>query len=426
MQSSVSQESSLFEKTVEYFIMFLIIVSTNTVYTLNKFASARVLAFGVGIIMFFVAVQVIALHLNSNRTKLITILFVYYMYIMFYCFMTDFYGKTQFISIFWVFFPASVCYWYARFLDGKLNVSVHRFVNIVQLLSILSLACWVLFSNLHLIEGNTMYSGWSGTNITNYFWIHFDTQTQSIFSGVITRNTGIFLEAPMYAYTLLCALYAELFISDEHRMPVIIILLITLVTTFSTTGIIFGVLAVAYYIIRRHVTHISPVGIVMVTIVAGVSLWVIKSALSSKTGSTSATLRNDDLHAGMIAWMKHPFFGNGFNNMHVIHSSMAAWRLKDGSVGALGFTSGVLKILSDGGIYLFVAYFLPLFSFFSTALTQSKTKEKLVGLILLLATMVITFVPYSPLTMYLISFFYVYYFLDNKQSEQSLRISVKE
>ena len=112
--------------------------------------------------------------------------------------------------------------------------------------------------------------------------------------------------------------------------------------------------------------------------------------------------------------------------MHVIHSSMAAWRLKDGSVGALGFTSGVLKILSDGGIYLFVAYFLPLFSFFSTALTQSKTKEKLVGLILLLATMVITFVPYSPLTMYLISFFYVYYFLDNKQSEQSLRISVKE
>lgn len=104
MQSSVSQESSLFEKTVEYFIMFLIIVSTNTVYTLNKFASARVLAFGVGIIMFFVAVQVIALHLNSNRTKLITILFVYYMYIMFYCFMTDFYGKTQFISIFLVFF----------------------------------------------------------------------------------------------------------------------------------------------------------------------------------------------------------------------------------------------------------------------------------------------------------------------------------
>ncbi len=141
-----------------------------------------------------------------------------------------------------------------------------------------------------------MYSGWS-VLILQIILDPFDTQTQSIFSGVITRNTGIFLEAPMYAYTLLCALYAELFISDEHRMPVIIILLITLVTTFSTTGIIFGVLAVHTISFDAMLPYFSS-RIVMVTIVAGVSLWVIKSALSSKTGSTSATLRNDDLHAG--------------------------------------------------------------------------------------------------------------------------------
>jgi len=75
--------------------------------------------------------------------------------------------------------------------------------------------------------------------INSYFNLHFDTQKMGIGGFTLIRNSGIFCEAPMYAIILLVTFMFQLFIDEiEFSKRNFYILVVTIITTVTTTGII--------------------------------------------------------------------------------------------------------------------------------------------------------------------------------------------
>lgn len=407
----INQRSRLYEVFVDYSYMFLLVIASNTLYNSNKLTSAKVIPLVAAMIVLPVSLQVIRMHRNTNYMKLINFYAVYFLACALFVGLVSFNGKGQFISTFLIFLPVSILYVYARLLDGKFDVVVHRFVNTIILVALISIIFWILFSNLHLVHGKVMFSEWAGSDITNYFWVHFDTQQQVIAGEQLTRNTSIYPEAPMYAYLLLCALFSELYICKHSKVWHVSILFVTIVTTMSTTGIVFGVVAILSKLAIKNFHRLSLPKILMLLPFLVIVLCVIGVSVAHKTGSSSGMLRNDDLHAGYVAWKKSPLIGNGFGNMQVLREAMGKWRWEAGKKLTTGFTSGIGQILNDGGIYLLLFYLMPAFKAFSKLKTKGKSIRVLIALLLMIGALVLTIEPYTAITMFILAISYMYYFI---------------
>lgn len=424
----INQRSRLFELFVDYSYMFLLVIASNTLYNSNKLTSARTIPVAAALIVIPVSLQVIRMHKNTNYIKLINFYVSYFLACALFVGLVKFNGKGQFISTFLIFLPVSILYVYARLLDGKFETVVRRFVNTVVLVALISIIFWMLFSNLHLAHGKVMFSEWAGSNITNYFWVHFDTQQQVIAGKLLTRNTSIFPEAPMYAYLLLCALLSELYIRKNLKVWHVVVLFGTIVTTMSTTGIVFGAAAILLKIVIKNFYKFNLKKMLIILPVLVAVLGIIGVSVIHKTGSSSGLLRNDDLHAGYVAWKKSPLIGNGFGNMQVVRQAMGKWRWDAGKKLTTGFTAGIAQVLNDGGIYLLLFYLMPVIKALIDLKSKRKNNQVLIALLFILGALVLTIEPYTAVTIFILSISYVYYFIAdddmlNKDSNSSVLLS---
>lgn len=399
--------------------MLLIALSSNSIYLIySKYVSMRSISLVLSIAFLLVSVQTLRLRRNVQYIRLVNFLGIYFLYIALFILISKFYVKTEFVITFVMLLPISVIYFFVRALDSNLLLMMRRLVNVIAFLSIISLVAWVLFSNLHLLPGSKMYSPWSGSMVTNYWWLHFDVQSDSFFGLVVMRNTGVFTEAPMFAYVLLCGLFIELFINYKCRKKVCALLLVTVLTTFSTTGIIFGVVAIFVKLLVTYYQKLNKTFLIAGIIVLIAIVAMVQALLGQKSGSYSAMARSDDMQAGLKAWYQSPFIGNGFENMNVIYRNMATWRRQAGNLTLLGFTSGILKILNDGGIMLFAVYVLPLINFLRSRNNLMRSKRPLLLMSFMLLTLVVTITPYTSLTVFLVAFEYAYYFVCVHESDE--------
>jgi len=412
VRNKKNEKGQLYGLLVDYTFMFLLVISCNSMYTvLNKTFSTTSLSLVITVIFLPISIQNIILHHNLNFSKLVTFFCYYFFWIALVLGTVKIVNNLRFFTIFVLLFPTCVLYFYARYLDGQVLLVLRRLVNTIVFFSIFSLVLWVLFSNLDLVKGTSMYSSWSGLTVTRFWWVHFNTQTESFFGLSLIRNTGIFPEAPMFAYLLLIGVFVELFVNNRTNICIMFVLMITLITTLSTTGLLFGVLAI---FLKVGLKYINRINLNSWTIIVGlliVAFFVVKLLLQQKSGSSSARVRDDDIHAGLQAWKQNIIFGNGFSNSNVIRNHMASWRQHVGNMSSLGYTSGILTILSDGGIMLFSLYIAPLLVLFKRKSAMFLNRKLLVALIFMLATLVVTITPYVPLTIFMLSFFYVYYFI---------------
>lgn len=247
--------------------------------------------------------------------------------------------------------------YYALYCNDKLPLVMQFYVDIVTIIGIISLLFWILGSNLHLINTNKyILSTWSSFNnwaqlVPSYFNIYFEPQQ---INGLI-RNSAIFPEAPMASLHFTVALSIEWLLrkNDKFHIAKLVILIICIISTFSSTGYIAVILLVCYKILLSKNAFISRIKPVIIVVVI-VGIIVIQNILSQKLVTESGSIRIDDYVAAYNAWKDNPIMGLGIASSK-IQNYMSLWRGYN-----LGFSNTIMDILAHGGIYVSLIYVLAL------------------------------------------------------------------
>lgn len=155
------------------------------------------------------------------------------------------------------------------------------FTNIITFIAIYSLAIYLicLFPDIKTYLYNHIASNGS-LNVEeavqkgggrNFIIYNFQTDFVSEVIGY-SRNCGPFWEPGMFAVFLIIALFFNVFLSDKPKKYKTIILVTTLISTFSTGGFMVALLLVAFYIINtgltaRNIMLFIPVAILTIAYV---------------------------------------------------------------------------------------------------------------------------------------------------------------
>lgn len=240
--------------------------------------------------------------------------------------------------------------------DGSVPSLLVRYSNLICAVAVLSVVMWLLCSVLKIIPSTGVaWTSWNelvdtNTPVDSYFGIYFTMQGM--------RNTSIFAEAPMAALHYGLALLIQVFLTPKADLKRMIVLVVAIATTISTMGYLIAAFAVACYILfwmaekgwlRKRAVQVSLAAAFLLGVAAVVLV------MKWKVDTTSGSLRSDDLLAGWKSFAHHPLFGSGHGNLRAIRRRMSEWRYFN-----LGYSSGLMWVLSDGGLWFAAAYLYPI------------------------------------------------------------------
>lgn len=247
--------------------------------------------------------------------------------------------------------------------NRQLKDFARTYVNVISVVALVSVFFWLFGSVFGIIKGASNTYIWAGTRTTvNYYWVYFENATQAteLFGQRVIRNTGIFSEAPAYSGYLIPALaIAILSPKGEYPRRQIALLIIAMLTTLSTKGQIAVVtLIVLQYMSKRSKDNLKFIlKWVGATILLFAGAYIIYQLMIVKSTTGSFSARTVDLAAQIRTWMDHILFGTGYGEMDEVYkyAYILSGRAESGSMG-------LTMLLSQGGLYLFAFYALPLIS----------------------------------------------------------------
>ncbi|GEQ20888.1 hypothetical protein CBU02nite_13940 [Clostridium butyricum] len=234
--------------------------------------------------------------------------------------------------------------------------------NLIFIISIVSLFFYIFGSVLKVVSANSDILLRWGTDryVSSYHNLYYETQTINIFGKQIIRNTGIFTEAPMYAFNLCISLSVEVFIRKKQKNKKIIVLLFTILTTFSTTGIVVSLLIISINLInsRKNYGLLKKMCLYLFVMILMISsmFFINYKVIQSKDIYGSYSIRMDDIKVGIEAWKDNIIMGKGYNRYDLVQQYMS---INDRG-NDIGGSNGIMKILPEGGIYLLSIYIFPL------------------------------------------------------------------
>lgn len=333
---------------LEYIFVFIMILQCNSVYMYqeNSYNFKNVF-----LIMTVILLIVKLSNLKMNYSSLLNVIIFLgvYEFIMFIIFMVNYQNMSlNYITLYMVIFPLLTFLLAIYNMKHELVLLLKKFVQVVVILSIISLFFWIFGSQLNIIKPTgIVLSQWAGMYYINtYYGIYFETQ-RLVLPGInIIRNSGMFTEAPMWNVILCLAFITEKLILKENNRKFIIIILLTIVSSLSTTGVfILGLMYVYLFISNKRDKFI----VVFVILMAGIS-YSLFEGFSSKLESTSVSIRLDDYRAGLLAWKDSLLVGHGTNGINIIQNYM------NGNVrSSLGYSNGIFVVLASGGIIMALA-----------------------------------------------------------------------
>lgn len=339
---------------IDIILMFFLIISTNSIYvniedgySFNNYITILIfVSFVCKIILFKISKEIF--------NKILILLGVYYSIVILISIINFSKFTINNILYYFINFPLLLVIILLLREQNKLQAWLINVINITALLAVISLFFWILVSNFNVISPTDyLINKWSdGGVVVSYYNMYFETQKIEIMDNVIVRNSGVFAEAPMWNLILSIALMIQtLFLRRNDYKTLILVL--TILSTVSTTGVYIIGLIIAYKIIFEVSGWKKYITLILVPIlVLGLSfIW------ENKSETASASIRFDDYKAGIQAWFDNIFFGSGFlNGLRVIESYM------DTTIRAnLGYSNSLFVILAQGGIILFILYLLPMF-----------------------------------------------------------------
>ena len=281
------------------------------------------------------------------------------------------YRTMEFLCCVVLIFPLFVVY--ANDSDNRYDF-MEAYTNIMLVISALSLFFFVFSSLLGIIKPTGYYPhtliGWGRNNYYDYYHLYCEGQVISALGYRGIRNISIFVEGPMLAYTLSIALYYELFFRKKgFRKWAVITAILTIITSFSTTGYILVMLLLYFKfrdVIRRYkYFKLLMIPLLLVAVVYGVN-YIITDKLANNIGST--TIRIDDIWTCLKCFAGNVIKGVGYQNI----DGLGIYRTIQRSNA--GLSTGLGGILAYGGLVWGIWYLIPLITAVKRFITVSESR----------------------------------------------------
>ncbi|MEQ2380860.1 hypothetical protein WMO21_00605 [Lachnospiraceae bacterium CLA-AA-H58] len=266
------------------------------------------------------------------------------------------------------------------------------YANIMFALSAISLFFFTFGSILKIIQPTGFYPyteiEWGRNDYFDYYHVYCEGQTVYAlgYSGI--RNIALFVEGPMLTYTLSFALYYELFFREQGaRKLYLIVMVATIITSFSTTGllIVIALLYLRFYRVLKNNKFfkylLQPIILFML---AYVGIYILKDKFASNVFSASA--RTDDILSSFKCFFDNMLMGVGYQNIDGISPYRLFNRANAGvstGIGAIVAYGGVLW-----GIWHIVPFIIGIISYIPNPKQRTQTGFIIMASALLLVTVV--------------------------------------
>lgn len=266
-------------------------------------------------------------------------------------------------------------------------------VMIISLIACVSFTFWVFGSILGIWESNSnVYMNWNGYKlIRTFYYIYFEVQGANVdIFGIhfARRNCAIFAEAPMASFVFSLALLLNMNYTKVSPKIINSILVVTILSTFSTTGVIVLLLCILQKILNMKSRNMIGKAFIRIfsLIVVIVVLVLGYAVIARKLETTSGIVRSSMITSEFNGFLASPIYGNGFG------------------VFSYGSSNSFFALLADGGIFLWGIYYIPMLHI----LIDRFVKKRCIDWFALnyLCMLAITVIQYYIITIFMVTMFW--------------------
>ncbi|MDO0824926.1 O-antigen ligase family protein [Desulfosporosinus nitroreducens] len=339
----------------------VIILDGNSVYHATVLQNYHLSFLSALLSVSLVAVFLASRFITLTRRDLL-FLSCYFIYVIVYLWLKwDYLDVETFVSMFILGVPAMYILFKNINRSGHVFELLYRIADIILLLSVVSIILWYLGSISGIFNTNSgVIIQWGSEKMVYGYWgMQYNLQYDTTFGIQFYRNSSIFCEAPMFNLWLNIALATEIFLKKKVSRIRVIILCVAILTTMSTTGIIFCILCFGlnyWNNIEKRKRKMRYVLYSTLFILIPVAIIAIQNVMELKAGTLSFAMRMQDYIAGVRVWIENPIFGCGLGNLTPLYQYSYAL------AGNIGYSNSVFAVLATGGIWMSVLYYVPLFA----------------------------------------------------------------
>lgn len=349
---------------IEYFLALFFVLNCNTVY--NRLSGTNLYIDEVTAVLAVVLVFVRIIHRPVvHKRTLMAIGALLAAFVIYFLATLRTSSQTSIVMLFFITLPCLI--FYLSCMDAEKLTEIYRkFSNIVFIISCISTFVWLFSEIIPLFRANMSVTiDWGNVHdVRGFYGLFFECQKENTFGiSNFYRNTGIFCEAPMNSLVLSLSFGYEIFLRKKISVFRVILTIFFIITTFSSTGF----LCIAVCILLKYFQNSSRGGssfsvfrFVVLIILCTAAYFFVSILLETKSATGSYSIRMIDYVVGARAWLDHPVFGTGFNNLAQLYEYKASMMADAGfNSKSVGFSNSTMAILGQGGTVLTILYFLP-------------------------------------------------------------------
>lgn len=333
-------------KVVYIIIAFLFIINTSTIYMMDNF-NVCVAAMAAILIIYNVA-SIFLYKIKLKKAECFEIMLVTADFLMLFIFWKHVYPYG--VYILGILFPNIWLMIKIQREKNKVEEFLKAFVEVNAIVAIYSMIFWIGGSIFGVIKPTAMVPISWGHNmryIKSYYGLYFEAQNAAIDFGWIrlgVKNNAFFLEAPICAYAFIVAFIINERINLKRKKLIRILFLMMILSTLTTTGILFVACMIVYFESKFHPRNNFEKMLkgFTCTAVIAVAAWMSFSLLRDKVFTYSGSIRVSKMKDEFKAFLNNFLVGNGFNTY------------TDGS------SNSITALLADGGLLLWMVYYIPL------------------------------------------------------------------
>lgn len=350
--------SNLLIGILEYLWVIFVVLNGNSVYHSNSIRNLYLME-GILVLTFLLlSANVLCYRSSPSKSSILGAVAIAGYCVVYFCFMQYSMSATNYLELFIIGAPLTFLLFAELYRHGRFLKLFYKFVDIITLLAVVSLVFWFLGEVFKVIKPNGYVDiTWGNfSTVKGYYGIHYAFQLDTTFfpNAYLFRNSSIFSEAPMFNLWLDIAMAIEIFLKPKVSKLRVAILVITIFTTLSVTGILFMVLCVilsALLRIRNMNKAQACAFILTAIVVIPVLAWAVITSFNLKVDTRSYEMRLADYVDGFRLWMDYPLFGAGFANLHALHAY--------NSNIVVGFSNSITAVLGTGGLWMALLYYIP-------------------------------------------------------------------
>ncbi len=337
-----------FKKIFEIIFIIMLIPSVNSIFSLTR---------GNALFSYTIVALAICLSFDYKNIKIWMKLFrkpflIYICFLMFPFFLMEA-GYTFYIK-FIIFIPLTILLFVTKSEDKKEEFWI-MFSDVVFFFGLISLFFWILGPNTNILHSTGVVDLTWGRNdcYVSYYGIAFSpfTNYKYIFGLRVLTNTWIYAESPMTGFVFALGFCTRLLLTRGGSKIKTIIYFIIVLSTISANAIMVSLIIMTFsmwqniLIILRKIKRNYPIIIGLTFIVILGIYYVIRIILTAKMQADAINFAShlNALFNSINNYRNNIWTGIGYGSQSI-----------DGNT-----TSGLGKVLTQGGTFFGVLYLLP-------------------------------------------------------------------